>query len=342
MRRAVVLSRRGFPAPNPHVGCVIVRGGAVVGEGWHEAAGQPHAEAMALAAAGDRARGATVFVTLEPCAHHGRTPPCADALVRAGVAAVHVACADPNPTAAGGAARLREAGIDVTVGLGEAAAARANVQFLHAMQTRLPYVVLKAAITVDGRMARADGTSKWITGPEARAEAHRLRAECGAVLVGRGTVEADDPLLTARITGVQNQPLRVVLDPSWRLAGREWRVLDGSAPFLWLGHGEPPDSRGTSVEPGLGAALQAVWETGATGLLVEGGPKVLASFWRQGICDRLDLFVGPSLFGGGPRFDADPERRLRLRRARRFGPDLHLTYEPETGGLGNTDGPPGV
>jgi diaminohydroxyphosphoribosylaminopyrimidine deaminase / 5-amino-6-(5-phosphoribosylamino)uracil reductase len=337
MRRAVALSRRGFPAPNPHVGCVIVRDGSVVGEGWHAAAGGPHAEAMALAEAGERARGATVYVTLEPCAHHGRTPPCADALVRAGVVAVHVACQDPNPVAAGGVARLREAGIDVTVGLGQRAAARANEQFLTALSRGRPYVVLKAAVTLDGRMARPDGSSQWITGPAARAEAHRLRAECGAVLVGRGTVEADDPLLTARLPGVQNQPMRVVLDPDWRLAGREWRVFDGSARTLWLGHGEPPDPRGTSVEPGLEAALETVREAGATGVLVEGGPKVLSSFWRAGLWDRLDLFVGPSLFGGGPRFDTEPGVGLMLRRARRFGPDLHFTYGPERPEAGNTD-----
>jgi diaminohydroxyphosphoribosylaminopyrimidine deaminase / 5-amino-6-(5-phosphoribosylamino)uracil reductase len=339
MRRAIALSRRGFPAPNPHVGCVLVVGDACVGEGFHPFAGGPHAEAVALSAAGERARGGTAYVTLEPCAHFGRTPPCADALIDAGVARVVVACADPNPRAAGGATRLREAGVTVEVGLLEEEAARANVMFLFAHRTRRPYVVAKAAATLDGRLALPSGESRWITGEAARRRGHRLRAECGAVLVGSGTVRCDDPRLTARVPGVRNQPLRIVLDPKRELTGREAvfhgpgepiRVVDGAAgPGEW----SVPAVDGAFDLASLLSRLHT--ERGVVGLLVEGGAATLAGFVRADLVDRFELFLAPKLFGAGrswlegldvARLAEAPE--VKILRTRRIGDDLWLTGEP--------------
>lgn len=288
MRRAIELSSRGFPAPNPHVGCVLVRDGEVVGEGWHEYAGGPHAEVNALTAAGDRARGATAFVTLEPCNHTGRTGPCSEALIRAGVREVVVACPDPNPKAAGGAERLRSVGIPTEVGFLAEEAAAANPQFFFAMQHRRPRFVLKAGVSLDGRIALPTGESQWITGPEARAQAHRLRAECGAVLVGRRTVELDNPQLTARIPGVVNPPLRVVLDPNFRLTGQE-RVFDDQAETWHI-----------TGEIDLPALAERLFQHGVTGVLIEGGATTAGHFLRQGLADRLELFVAPKLLGSGP------------------------------------------
>lgn len=299
MARAVDLSRRGYPAPNPHVGCVLVRDGAVVGEGWHEAAGMPHAEAAALAQAGDLARGADAYVTLEPCRHHGRTPPCSEALIQAGVKRVWIAALDPYPTAAGGAAELAQAGIEVQVGLLAEEAAWANRAFLWRMRTDLPYVVLKMAVTLDGFAARLDGTSKWITGEEAREEGHRLRAEMGCVLVGPGTAMADDPELTARIAGVTNQPWPAVLDPDGHLTGREKALQREGA--KWLVREAPSDPR----QVGLGddwscrSILAALAQADATGVLVEGGPRTIRRFLVEEAAQELHLFRAPILFGEG-------------------------------------------
>lgn len=322
MRRAIALSRRGFPAPNPHVGCVLAREGEIVGEGWHTHAGAPHAEAMALRNAGDLARGADAYVTLEPCNHHGRTPPCSLALVKAGVKNVYVAVADPNPRAAGGASTLRAAGIPVEIGLLAAEAAEANRQFLFAMAHRRPWVVAKAGCSLDGRIALPSGESKWITSEAARRAAHRLRAELGAVLVGYRTVVADDPQLTARIPGVVNPPLRVVLDPRNGLTGRE-KAFDDAAETLWIR--EP-----LSAEQVLGR----IREQGRTGLLIEGGGRTIAEFLSAGLVDRLELFVAPRVLGDGPAWcnglqlpglAETPE--FSLKGVRRVGPDLRLTLD---------------
>lgn len=327
MDRAVRLARRGFPAPNPHVGCVLVRDDRIVGEGWCPYAGGPHAEAMALAAAGEAARGADAYVTLEPCDHFGRTPPCSLALLNAGVARVFVAVRDENPRAAGGAARLRAAGIPVEFGLREAAARRVAEQFHFAMAYRRPLVVAKAGLSLDGRIALPSGESKWITSPAARRAAHVLRAELGAVLVGYRTVVADDPHLTARIPGVVNPPLRVVLDPRAGLSGGE-KVFDDAAETLWIREDLTPEE-----------VVGRVWERGATGLLVEGGGRTIARFMAAGLVDRLELFVAPRVLGDGPawcsglalpRLADAPE--FRLRATRRVGPDLRLTLERAEGG----------
>ncbi|MFN3683677.1 MAG: bifunctional diaminohydroxyphosphoribosylaminopyrimidine deaminase/5-amino-6-(5-phosphoribosylamino)uracil reductase RibD [Fimbriimonadaceae bacterium] len=345
MARAILLSRRGFPAPNPHVGCVIVRDGEVVGEGWHRFAGGPHAEAEALAQAGERARGATAYVTLEPCNHHGRTPPCSEALIRAGVARVVVACRDPNPVAAGGLEALRFAGVAVETGLMEAEAAEANWRFLTAMRLGRPAVVAKAAVSADGRIALPSGESRWITGPAARRAGHRLRAEMGAVLVGRVTAERDDPRLTARIPGVRNQPLRVVLDPEGRLPA-SLLVFDDSAPTLRVTAEPLPGGLAVGRDPGGGLNLRGLlaelFRRGVTGILVEGGGRTIASFLRAGLVDRLELFVAPKLLldglpavlGRAP-LSLDSAPRGRWVAVRRVGADLRLTLD--LAGSGETE-----
>ena len=322
MDHAIRLSRRGFPAPNPHVGCVVVKDGKVVGEGWCAYAGAPHAEAVALAEAGEAARGADAYVTLEPCDHYGRTPPCSLALLNAGVARVFVAAADANPRAAGGAARLRAAGVPVEVGLGEAKARAVAHQFHFATAHRRPFVVAKAGLSLDGRIALPSGESKWITSPAARRAAHALRAELGAVLVGYRTVVADDPHLTARLPGVVNPPLRVVLDPRAALTGAE-RVFDAAAETLWIREPLAPDE-----------VVARVGERGATGLLVEGGGRTIARFLAAGLVDRLELFVAPRVLGDGPAWceglglsSLDEAPGFRFLASRRVGPDLRMTLE---------------
>lgn len=323
MLRAVELSRRGYPAPNPHVGCVIVRDGVIVGEGFHDHAGGPHAEIVALAQAGERARGAHAFVTLEPCNHLGRTGPCSEALIAAGVAKVSAATLDPNPKARGGLNRLAEAGLTTDVGLCQSEAFASNARWLTAMRMQRPYVTLKAAVSLDGRIALPNGESKWITGELARAEGHRLRALHGAVLVGRRTVEADDPILTARIEDVRNQPTRIVLDLDSKLA-RTFRVFNDEAPTLhvtrsWL-EGRP-----------LAAAL---WDCGITSVLVEGGATTHARMLEEDLADAIELFVAPQVLGAGPSWvqglsihSIAEAARFRIVSTQRFGDDLSISLE---------------
>ena len=336
MRRAVRLSRRGFPAPNPHVGCVIVRDGEIVGEGFHRYAGGDHAEVVALRAAGSAASGATAYVTLEPCDHHGRTPPCSEALIAARVARVVVACLDPNPKACGGLKRLSEAGAAVENGLMENEARQANVRFLRAMELGRPYVVAKAAVSLDGRIALPGGESKWITGESARRAAHRLRAEMGAVLVGRRTAELDDPRLTARVPGVVNQPVPIVLDPQGRLAATTRFLRDDSRSLRVSAPGVPNALNVPLTDAGLDlrALLGELWRRGHTGLLVEGGARTIAGFFDAGLVDSVELFVAPQLLGRGPTWfeglrlesiSAAPS--LNLRRVVRLGEDVRLSCE---------------
>jgi diaminohydroxyphosphoribosylaminopyrimidine deaminase/5-amino-6-(5-phosphoribosylamino)uracil reductase len=323
MRRAIALSRKGFPAPNPHVGCVIVREGRIVAEGYHDFAGGPHAERVALAAAGAEAEGGDVYVTLEPCNHTGRTPPCVDALVEARVRRVVIASTDPNPVAAGGAGALRQCGISVVEGVLQREAEAANRQFLFALDQRRPYVVVKAAASIDGRTALPTGESKWITGPAATREGWKLRAECGAVLVGYRTVQADDPELTARIPTVRNQPLRVVLDPHGNLLGTERVFNDGAETLLVTG------------QILLSDLLARLYARSVTGLLVEGGARTIGAFFKEGLVDRVELLMGPKLLGSGPSWaeglttpDLASAPNLRIERVRRLGPDLQITATP--------------
>lgn len=323
MRQAIALSKRGFPAPNPRVGCVLVRNGEIVGRGFHRAAGTGHAEVVALREAGESARGATAYVTLEPCNHHGRTGPCSVALIEAGVSRVIFAVPDPNPRAVGGRKRLEEAGIDVSQGLLADEAAAINELFLHAMHRNRPFVVLKAAIGLDGRLCLPDGRSQWITGPAARREGMRLRAEMGCVLVGANTALQDDPLLTARIPGVVNQPLRAILAD---------RPFDASSLRMTKENGETVVLTGGADE-----ALAELHARGVIAVLVEGGARTHAQFLSAGLVDRIELFVAPRLLGDGPSWTSivswpgDPlgeTPRWRLMRQKRLGDDLRLTYEP--------------
>ena len=293
MARARELGQRvlGTTSPNPAVGAVVLdRDGAVVGEGATSPPGGPHAEVHALAQAGERARGGTAVVTLEPCAHTGRTGPCADALVAAGVARVVVAVPEPTPLATGGAARLRAAGIDVELGAEQAeAAGGALAAWLTGVREQRPHVVWKVATTLDGRVAAADGTSRWITGAEARAEVHRLRAGCDAVLVGSGTALADDPQLTVRDAEGRNadrRPLRVVLDRRGRVPATA-RVHDGAAPTH------------VSSAPTPAALLAELWDRDVRRVLLEGGPTLAAAFLAARLVDEAVVHLAPQLLGAG-------------------------------------------
>jgi diaminohydroxyphosphoribosylaminopyrimidine deaminase/5-amino-6-(5-phosphoribosylamino)uracil reductase len=269
---------------------VLDADGAVVGEGATSRPGGPHAEVQALGQAGERARGGTAVVTLEPCAHTGRTGPCADALIAAGVARVVVAVPEPTSLALGGAARLRAAGVDVELGAEQAeAAGGALAAWLTGVREQRPHVVWKVATTLDGRVAAADGTSRWITGPEARAEVHRLRAGCDAVLVGSGTALADDPQLTVRDAegrNVAQQPLRVVLDRRGRVPATA-RVLDDAAPTH------------LSTAPTPAALLADLYDRDVRRVLLEGGPTLAAAFLAAGLVDEAVVHVAPQLLGAG-------------------------------------------
>jgi diaminohydroxyphosphoribosylaminopyrimidine deaminase / 5-amino-6-(5-phosphoribosylamino)uracil reductase len=323
MRRALDLAAgvRASTPPNPWVGCVVVSPHGDVFEGATEPPGGPHAEAVALAAAGPAARGATAFVTLEPCSHHGRTPPCADALVDAGIARVVVGVEDPDPQVAGrGLARLRAAGVEVDVGCLAEAAADQLAPYLHHRRSGRPWVVLKLAATLDGRIAAPDGTSRWITGADARRDVHRVRAESDAILVGAGTVRADDPALTVRDADApRGDPLRVVL---------------GAAPPGARVH--PCLERSGDLEP----ILDELGARGCLQLLVEGGARVAAAFHRAGLVDEHLLYLAPALMGGddAPGLFAGPGAptlaelwRGRIRSVDVIGADLRVRLTPLEG-----------
>jgi diaminohydroxyphosphoribosylaminopyrimidine deaminase / 5-amino-6-(5-phosphoribosylamino)uracil reductase len=312
--RALELAERGRGTthPNPVVGAVVVAGGEVVGEGWHERAGGPHAEVVALEAAGERARGATLYVTLEPCAHHGRTPPCVDAILGAGIARVVVGAPDPNPKTDGrGFARLREGGVDVELLEGDEAAKarRQNEAWRKWMAKRRPFVTYKAAVTLDGRIVVPQ--SRWVTGEESRRRVHELRAASDAVAVGMGTVRADSPRLDARDVGAERQPQRLAFGRGPLPEGSELELLSG-----------PLDEE---LERLAGDAVQS--------LLLEGGPTLATAFLREGLVDKLLLFVAPTLAGSGPRWAGELEAALPLSglEAERLGEDVLLTgytHEP--------------
>ena len=325
MRRALALAARGAAStqPNPRVGCVLVRDGLIVGEGWHVRAGEPHAEVHALRAAGDRARGATAYVTLEPCAHTGRTPPCADALVAAGVARVVVAIRDPFPEVAGrGLARLEAAGIEVEVGLCAAEARALNRGFLSRIERGRPWVTLKLAMSLDGRTAMASGESRWITGPAARADVHRLRAEAGAVLTSSATVLADDPELSVRapadwqqlMSGAIaefRQPDRIVLDARGRVPATARVWAPGARRFAVQARGldcARPDGveviRLETAADGaisLAEALSALAPHGVNEVFVECGPGLAGALVQAGLVDELLVYTAPKLLGDAAR-----------------------------------------
>jgi diaminohydroxyphosphoribosylaminopyrimidine deaminase/5-amino-6-(5-phosphoribosylamino)uracil reductase len=319
MQAALALARRGLGTvwPNPSVGCVIVKDGRVVGRGSTRPGGRPHGETEALARAGAAARGATAYVTLEPCCHWGKTPPCADALIGAGLRRVVIALEDPDPRVAGaGIARLRAAGLEVEVGLGAAEAAEINAGFLHRIRLGRPSVTLKLATSLDGRIATAAGESRWITGPPARERGHLLRATHDAILVGTDTVLSDDPQLTCRLPGLEHRsPVRVVVDRHLRIPPSARLIAEARQVPSWvmtLGSADPERQQalrdaGVVVIPAepdatgridLNAALRLLGDRGLTRLLVEGGGRVAAALLRAGLVDRLVWLHAPLLLGG--------------------------------------------
>jgi len=338
MDRAVQASATvlGTTSPNPPVGAVLLdAAGRVVGVGATSPPGGPHAEVVALRAAGDRAAGGTAVVTLEPCAHTGRTPPCTRALLAAGIARVVVGVADPDPVAAGGADVLRAAGVDVEVGTGAAAVEAGPLRaWLHRTRTGRPFVTWKAAVTLDGRVAAADGTSRWITSPEARADVHLLRSTVDAIVVGIGTALADDPALTVRLpaagepTGASacdrvplRQPLRVVV--GFRELRPDARLLDGTAPTVALRTHDPAE------------VLADLAGRDVVSVLLEGGPTLAGAFVGAGLVDRVVAYLAPALLGAGPAALGPAGagtiagiHRLHVQDLARVGPDIRIDAVP--------------
>ncbi len=347
MAWALRLARRGLytTTPNPRVGCVMARDGQVVGEGWHERAGGPHAEARALAAAGTSARGATAYVTLEPCSHHGRTPPCAGALLGAGVARVVAAMHDPNPVVAGrGLATLAAAGIRADCGLMEAEARELNIGFVARMTRGRPWLRVKLAASLDGKTALGNGRSQWITGPAARRDGHRWRARACALLTGIGTVRDDDPALTVRDVATPRQPLRVVVDSRLDISPSA-QVLAGGNALVAAAVDDPgriaslraigvdvlllPNPAGKVDLPGL---MRELARRGINEIHAEAGFKLSGSLLREGLVDELLIYQAPTLLGDVARgmFDLPALTELQGRHdlqitdLRRIGTDLRL------------------
>jgi diaminohydroxyphosphoribosylaminopyrimidine deaminase/5-amino-6-(5-phosphoribosylamino)uracil reductase len=318
MRRALVLARKGVgrTSPNPAVGCVIVRDGQIVGEGWHHKAGTPHAEIHALQQAMDLARGADLYVTLEPCSHYGKTPPCAEAVIAAGVARVFVGMIDPNPLVSGaGVARLRAAGIRVETGLLEEACRTVNRPFIKHVTTGLPFVTMKSAMTLDGRTATISGDSRWISSPASRRLVHRLRAGTDAVMTGAGTLLADDPQLTVRLA-IGRNPLRIVIDSRLETPASA-RIFEdiAQAPLLIATASSDAGKIARLEEKGaevlccqerdgavdLADLLARLGARGVQSVLLEAGERLCGEMLRQGLIDRFLIFIAPKLVGGAGR-----------------------------------------
>lgn len=350
MAQALALAERGLygTTPNPRVGCVLVRDGAVLAEGWHARAGGPHAEAAAIAEASARGlslRGATAYVTLEPCNHQGRTPPCARALIEAGVARVVIAMADPNPTASGGMQALREAGITVECGLLQAEAEALNPGFIARVTRQRPWVRMKIAASLDGRTALADGRSQWITGAAARQDGHQWRARACAILTGIGTVRDDDPQLNVRDVDTTRQPLRVVIDSRLETP-LSARILQGSKTLLLSAIDDPAREaayavRGVEVErvpsnaqgkTDLPLVLETLARRGINELHVEAGAKLNGSLLREGCVDELLIYLAPSVIGDTglgmfalpPLAELAAQQRLQFTDVRQIGDDLRI------------------
>jgi diaminohydroxyphosphoribosylaminopyrimidine deaminase/5-amino-6-(5-phosphoribosylamino)uracil reductase len=348
MAHALRLAERGLysTSPNPRVGCVLVKEGTLIAEGWHERAGEPHAEVHALRTAGSKAHGATAYVTLEPCSHHGRTPPCADALIEAGVARVVAAMRDPNPLVSGqGLHRLRAAGIDVESGLMETAARELNIGFFSRMTRGLPWVRSKIAASLDGRTALANGTSQWITGPDARQDVQHWRARSCAVLTGIGTVLADDPQLNVRSIVTARQPMRAVVDNTLRLPLNARLVQQpgllvytasedaGKITALQQAGALVQSLPGTDGQVDLRAVLGDLAGRGCNELLVEAGGKLNGRLLQAGLVDELVLYLAPQMLGDMARGMAhlgeltSLEQRIGLewKDVRHVGKDLRIT-----------------
>ena len=363
MQRALELAQRGLftTSPNPCVGCVITRGDMIIGEGYHHKAGEPHAEIMALRSAGACVTGATCYVTLEPCSHYGRTPPCAKALVKAGVSRVVIACTDPNPQVAGrGIKILKEAGIEVDVGLLEEEALYLNRAFFKSIVKKIPYCIVKIGMSVDGKIALSDGRSKWITSEKSRKEVQKLRAQSDAILTGSGTVLADDPLLNVRYDELSiklfdkydinkdKQPLRVVVDTRQRINPDKFALFkEGS---VLLVHGALDNNFGLKrlndhvelltvpCDPmgriSLALVLAELDRRQIRKVLVEAGPKLVASMLQEGFVDELDLFIAPKVLGKTAQSafildeisDLNKVKPYKLQSLKRKGDDLFIRY----------------
>lgn len=315
MKRALELSKKGqcLTCPNPVVGAVIVKDGQIIGEGWHHGPGLPHAEIEALRACRTDPAGAIMYVTLEPCNHYGKTPPCSEAIIKAGIAKVKYAISDPNPVAGGGGKRLREAGIKAQAGLGREVALELNRKFLHFCLTGRPWVIMKAAMSLDGKIATTSGESKWITGEQSRKLVHRLRAEVNSVLVGSGTLLADDPQLTNRMyKHSSRQPLKVLLDSMLQVKHEHRIIAEGPGNVIVFCTARAPLNREAELR-GLGVriirqetvgkvnlpdALASLGELGIQSILVEGGSSVFTSFCELGLVSEYYLFYGPFFIGG--------------------------------------------
>lgn len=350
MALALQLGRRGLGQvwPNPAVGCVVVSAGRIVGRGRTMIGGRPHAEVVALAEAGIQAKNATVYVTLEPCAHYGHTPPCADALIEAKVARVVVAVGDPDPRVdGGGIAKLRDAGVEVEIGVLEAEALRDHAGFMGRVTKRKPFVTLKIATTVDGRIATHSGESQWITGPDARRAVHAMRARHDAVMVGAGTVRADDPQLTVRGMGARRQPVRVVVSSDLNLPRAAQMFATTEEAAVWLCHG-PADAtqftaQGAETLPcplvdgrvDLKTALGALADKGLTRVFCEGGGGLAASLLSDGLVDRLEVFQAGKIIGAdgiaavaGMGVDALADAaQFRLVQTRQVGADVLTSWD---------------
>ena len=346
MARALELARRGLytTTPNPRVGCVLVRDGAVVGEGWHERAGEPHAEIHALRSAGARARGATAYVTLEPCSHQGRTPPCCEALIAAGVSRVVAAMQDPNPLVAGkGFGMLRASNVEVETGAMEAAAHELNIGFVSRMTRGRPWLRLKVAASLDGKTALLNGQSQWITGPEARRDGHAWRARACAILTGIGTVKEDNPRLTVRDVETPRQPLRVVVDS--RLETPEHAQVAGAGTLIaaatsYVKPMQALQARGAEIvllpnaagKVDLPDLMLELGRRGINELHVEAGCKLNGSLLNEGLVDELLIYLAPSLLGDAargmfhlPALQSLPDRhQVNIVDVSQIGPDIRI------------------
>ncbi len=344
MQRALALAEKGLytATPNPRVGCVLTQGERIVGEGWHEKTGAPHAEAHALVQASAAAKGATAYVSLEPCNHHGKTPPCADALIKAGVVRVVAAMRDPNPKAGKGGDKLAAAGIPFAHGLMEEEARELNIGFVSRMTRGRPWVRMKIAATLDGRTSLADGKSQWITGPEARKDGHRWRARACAIATGAGTVKADDPRLTVREVETPRQPLRVVIDSHVETSPQA-RILQGDKVLVFAavsGKSLPNAEIVALPNPGGKVDLQKMLEElarrGVNELHVEGGFKLNGSLVRERCVDEFLIYLNPSLLGDSAQgmvnlaemTALDQRVALKTRSVDRIGDDLRILARP--------------
>lgn len=359
MRRALELSKKGqcLTCPNPMVGAVIVKDGQIIGEGWHHGPGLPHAEIEALRSCRTSPTGATIYVTLEPCNHFGRTPPCSEALIKAGIREVKYGISDPNPVAGGGGERLKKAGIKVQTGLCRDEALELNRKFLHFCLTGRPWVVMKAAMSLDGKIATAGGESQWITGAKSRKLVHRLRAEMNSVLVGSGTMLADDPQLTNRMfKPITRQPLKVLLDSALKITPRHRLLKESPENLIVFCASQAPKVKEEELR-GLGArvirqngvakidleaALASLGELGVQSVLVEGGSSVFTSFWEMGLVNEYYLFyapffiggqISPGVLGGSGLSFLNKAEHLKLKSVKKLGPDILVhayKEEPKT------------